>query len=163
MSLWKFVAGLLTNGPFYVRIRRHLLSVRDSSTATQWQDEPVVCITTDERGAKSVAAVGAAAKDVPGVHVNPFDHPRLLVHDFVVAEKLMRHAFRQLSKHKYFRPVPVVVAHVMEHLEGGLTEIERRVLRETMEGAGAKTVYIWESHELSDRELQQGVYRGPAL
>lgn len=103
-------------------------------------------------------AVGARARSIPGTHVNPFDHPRLLVHDFAVAEFIVRHAFAQLSQRKYFRPTPVVVVHVTEPLEGGLTEIERRVLREIMEGAGARKVYIWESHELSDSELQQGVH-----
>ena len=47
-------------------------------------------------------------------------------------------------------------------LEGfGLADVERRVLFELAEGAGARKAYVWEGRELTDDELRQGKYGTP--
>ena len=45
-----------------------------------------------------------------------------------------------------------MLMHPMERLEGGLTQIERRVLHEMALTAGAGKVAIWEGHVLTDNE-----------
>ena len=106
-------------------------------------------------------AIGSDADSVLGERVNPFDHPRVMIHDYNLAEIIFQHALGVLSVRHAISPSPIVVLHVVEPLEGGLTSIEQRSLQEALEGAGARKVYIWEGHELSDEELKQHVYEGP--
>jgi len=40
-------------------------------------------------------------------------------------------------------------------IEGGLSQVEERVLRELAAGAGARKVFVWVGHELSDQEVIQ--------
>ena len=40
-------------------------------------------------------------------------------------------------------------------IEGRLSEVEERVLRELAMGAGASKVVVWVGHELSDAEVQE--------
>jgi len=72
-----------------------------------------------------------------------------LFSDFYVGEKLLQHAFKQLSKIKSLRPRPKVIVHPMEKTEGGLTMIENRAFRELAMGAGAIEVKLYTGNPLS--------------
>jgi len=43
--------------------------------------------------------------------------------------------------------------------EGGLSEVEERVLRELAMCAGASKVVVWVGHELSDAEVKEKLNR----
>lgn len=109
-----------------------------------------------------VIAVGAAARTAAAVPANPFQHPRILIADFLLAEALLRYAFHAVSPRSWIlQPSPVAVCHVVEPLVGGLAQIECRALMEMMEGAGARSTFVWEGRELTDQELRSGAYRTP--
>lgn len=108
-----------------------------------------------------VIAVGAAPRTAAAVPANSFQHPRILAADFLLAEALLRHAFHAVSPRSWIQPSPVAVCHVVEPLEGGLAQIECRALMEMMEGAGARSAFLWEGRELTDQELRSGAYRTP--
>ena len=75
--------------------------------------------------------------------VNPFDHPRSFVADFLIAEKLIQHGVFEIHKARSFlRPSPRIVMHQLEKTEGGLKSVEDRVLRELAVAAGAREVLI---------------------
>ena len=74
--------------------------------------------------------------------VNPFSHPRMFVASFELAEKLLQYGISQLHT-SGFRAAPRVIVHQLEKTEGGLTDIEDRVLRELALGAGAREVVIY--------------------
>jgi actin-like ATPase involved in cell morphogenesis len=86
-----------------------------------------------------VAAVGAEALSVPNaVIVRPFEHSRLVVHEFEVAEALFRYAYAQLFKGIAIKPR--VIVHPVGWEPGQLTDIELRALTELVHGAGARAV-----------------------
>lgn len=131
----------------YIQINASVITLTDILGGTTLSEIPIIALQKDSRGNEIVAAIGADAQAFshrPDVVVsNPFLHPRLLVANFQTAEKFLRHAVRRVCKSKLFPPSPRVVIHPQEKLEGGLTDIEIRVLRELCLGAGAREVVIY--------------------
>ena len=74
--------------------------------------------------------------------VNPFSHPRMFVASFELAEKLLQYGISQLHT-SGFRAAPRVIVHQLEKTEGGLTDIEDRVLREIALGAWARELVMY--------------------
>jgi rod shape-determining protein MreB and related proteins len=136
----------------YVCIWRDRLLVKDIDNGKVFDDIPLVAISDDE---KKIIAVGKDAKNELNV-VNPFDHPRTLLSDFTVGEKLLQHAYRYVFSNSYFKPAPLVYIHPMEKLEGGLTQIEARAFRELASGAGAREVYVCSGVQYTDEEIRSG-------
>ena len=83
----------------------------------------------------------------------PFTTKRLLVGEFIEAEKLLTKAIKIASKNKWYYPSPVVVIQPMEMAEGGLSGIELRAIRELALGAGARKAVVWEGNTLTDNEV----------
>ncbi len=157
MGFLKTINGLFSGGPYYIRISRTRLNVRDASNGAVYDDEPLVAISPGDR--PTILAIGSAASGVSENCVNPFAHPRLVIDDFQVAEKLLLYAFKQLAPNRFLAASPIAVIHVIDEFEGGLGQIERRAMLELAEGAGARRAYLWEGRELTDQELRAGVYR----
>lgn len=78
-----------------------------------------------------------------------FSHPRMLVGKFQEAEMLLGQLLRDAYGKALFPPRPLVVIHPKEVLEGGLTDIEERVLMEMALGAGARRVKVWLGEDLA--------------
>jgi len=73
----------------------------------------------------------------------PFSSVRLLVGDFVEAHRCLRQALKEMNVFSIFNfRNPKLRIHPKELLEGGLSEIEKRVLLEMGYGAGAKKVDV---------------------
>jgi len=85
----------------------------------------------------------------------PFTTTRLLVGRFGAAELALKRAFKQVFAGRLFAISPRVVIQPMEMTEGGLSEIEERILRELAMGAGARKVVVWVGHPLGDDEVRQ--------
>ncbi len=110
-------------------------------------DEPSVVAIRQERGAggqKVVAAVGWEAKRMLGRTPGNITAIRPLregvISDFYVAEKMLQHFIHKVHKNKFFRPSPRVLICV----PCGATQVERRAIRESALGAGAREVYLIE-------------------
>ena len=118
--------GLLAN-PLYVRVRKNQFRVRslDSATESTFEAQP------------------------------PFTTARLLIGQFLEAQNLLKRAVKETSKGGIFATSPQVLIQPLEMVEGGLSEIEKRVLREVAIGAGASKVVVWVGHELSDAEVRE--------
>jgi len=141
-----------------------MLSVRDISEKEEIEDIPLMAVSKGNN--RSVLAIGAAAKEEALSSknefelLNGFDHPRTIISDFTIAEKTLQHFFHKLSKNKLLRPSPIVVMHVLEKLDGGLTQVEVRALKELAIGAGARESYVWTGRELMDYEFESNKYPG---
>ncbi|MGB5490265.1 MAG: rod shape-determining protein [Woeseiaceae bacterium] len=107
-------------------------------------DEPsVVAIREDSgRGGRVVEAVGMEAKNMLGRTPGNITAIRPLkdgvIADFTVTEKMLQHFIRKAHQSRYFRPSPRVLICVPY----GSTQVERRAIRESAEGAGARKVYL---------------------
>ena len=93
--------------------------------------------------------------DVTSVAQTPFTTTRLLIGQFAVAEKALKDALKQVSKGSFLAVSPDIVIHPLEMVEGGLSEIEERIIHEIAIGAGAKKVVVWVGHELNDDEVKK--------
>jgi rod shape-determining protein MreB len=107
-------------------------------------DEPsVVAIREDTgRGGRTVEAVGMEAKNMLGRTPGNITAIRPLkdgvIADFTVTEKMLQHFIRKAHASRYFRPSPRVLICVPY----GSTQVERRAIRESAEGAGARKVHL---------------------
>ncbi len=108
-------------------------------------DEPsVVSIRTSYKGSnsRSIVAVGEEAKLMLGkenqniVAIRPLKDG--VIADFEVTEKMLQHFIRKVHSAKFFNPSPRVLVCV----PCGSTQVERRAIRESTTGAGAREVYL---------------------
>ena len=113
-------------------------------------NEPSVVAIRGERsgsGQKSVAAVGIEAKQMLGRTPGNIQAIRPMkdgvIADFYVTEKMLQHFIKQVhngNNSSFFRPSPRVLVCVPV----GATQVERRAIRESAIGAGAREVYLIE-------------------
>jgi rod shape-determining protein MreB len=108
-------------------------------------NEPSVVAIRDEPGrGKIVEAVGAEAKSMLGRTPGNITAIRPLkdgvIADFTITEKMLQHFIRKAHPGRYFRPSPRVLICVPY----GSTQVERRAIRESAEGAGARKVFLIE-------------------
>jgi len=109
-------------------------------------DEPsVVAIREDlGRNGKTVQAVGIEAKNMLGRTPGNITAIRPLrdgvIADFSVTEVMLQHFIKKVHGNSYFNPSPRVLICV----PFGSTQVERKAIRESAEGAGARHVYLIE-------------------
>src|SRR5665213_3441781 len=93
---------------------------------------------------KHVAAVGSEAKlmlgRTPGniTAIRPMKDG--VIADFYVTEKMLQHFIHKVHENRFLRPSPRVLVSV----PCGSTQVERRAIRESAMGAGAREVYLLE-------------------
>jgi rod shape-determining protein MreB and related proteins len=142
----------------YVQISDQRLRVPSPQLSEVFECTPCVAIQ-DVNGKKAIAAIGREAEALSGkpgtVVVNPFGHPRMVLGDFTVGEKLLQHAFRAFLKSRWLSPIVTGVIHPERQLEGGLTQIEYRAIREACENAGCHKVAIHEGRALTMDEVKK--------
>lgn len=109
-------------------------------------NEPsVVALRQDNKGGmKSVVAVGHEAKCMLGRTPGHIQAIRPMkdgvIADFFVTEKMLQFFIRKVHDNSFLRPSPCVLVCV----PCGSTQVERRAIRESALGAGAREVYIIE-------------------
>ncbi|MGH8467847.1 MAG: rod shape-determining protein [Gammaproteobacteria bacterium] len=93
---------------------------------------------------KSIAAVGTEAKRMLGRTPGNITATRPLkdgvIADFTVTEKMLQHFMHKVHGNRFLKPSPRVVICV----PCGSTQVERRAIRESAAGAGARDVYLLE-------------------
>ena len=120
-----------------------LIYVRDKGIVL---NEPsVVAIRTDlNSGQTHVAAVGMEAKRMLGRTPGNIIATRPLkdgvIADFFVTEKMLQHFIHKVHQNRVFKPSPRVLVSV----PCGSTQVERRAIRESALGAGAREVFLIE-------------------
>jgi rod shape-determining protein MreB len=108
-------------------------------------NEPsVVAIKEDGRGGSEVVAVGQEAKQMLGRTPEKIKAIRPLkdgvIADFHVTEKMLQYFIRAVHEGSLFKPSPRVLVCV----PCGSTQVEKRAIRESAIGAGARQVYLIE-------------------
>ena len=109
-------------------------------------NEPsVVAIRQDPgRGGTVLAAVGGDAKRMLGrtpgniVTIRPMKDG--VIADFTMTEEMLKQFIKKVHRSRLFRPSPRVLVCV----PCGSTQVERRAIKESAEGAGARNVYLIE-------------------
>jgi rod shape-determining protein MreB len=107
-------------------------------------NEPSVVAIRDEpsRGGKTIVAVGAEAKNMLGrtpghiTAVRPMKDG--VIADFTYTERMLQYFINKVHGNRFMRPSPRVLICVPY----GSTQVERRAIKESAEGAGARSVYL---------------------
>ena len=150
----RFLRKVLAGGPVYLRVNRDRVSARNVATGESVELVPKIGLSA----ANDVLSIGDPVDPAAVRVLKPFRHPRILIDDFTAGERIVQHVIRELSRVRFFPTSPVVVVHPDAELEGGLTQIEARALREMVEGAGARKVYIYVGRQLTDEEVANGAF-----
>jgi len=107
-------------------------------------NEPSVVAVRDEpsRGGKTIVAVGVEAKNMLGrtpghiTAVRPMKDG--VIADFTYTERMLQYFINKVHGNQFLRPSPRVLICVPY----GSTQVERRAIKESAEGAGARSVYL---------------------
>ncbi|OPY85997.1 MAG: Rod shape-determining protein MreB [Syntrophus sp. PtaU1.Bin208] len=103
----------------------------------------VVAVHKDSRGVKKVLAVGAEAKKMLGrtpgniVAIRPMREG--VIADFDITEAMLRHFILRVHNRR-----ALVRPRIIVSIPSGITQVERRAVRETVESAGAREIYLIE-------------------
>jgi rod shape-determining protein MreB len=104
----------------------------------------VVAVRTDGKGKSRVLAVGAEAKRMLGrtpgniVAIRPMRDG--VIADFEVTEAMLKHFIRKVHNNRKTLVRPRIVIAV----PSGITQVEKRAVRESAESAGAREVFLIE-------------------
>ena len=103
----------------------------------------VVAVHRDSKGMKRVLAVGAEAKKMLGrtpgniVAIRPMREG--VIADFDITEAMLRHFILRVHNRR-----TLVRPRIIISIPSGITQVERRAVKETAESAGAREVYLIE-------------------
>ncbi|MCX7817138.1 MAG: rod shape-determining protein [Syntrophales bacterium] len=103
----------------------------------------VVAVHMDARGTKKVLAVGSEAKKMVGrtpgniVAIRPMKDG--VIADFDITEAMLRHFILSVHNRR-----TLVRPRIIVSVPSGTTQVERRAVRETVESAGAREIYLIE-------------------
>ena len=103
----------------------------------------VVAVRTDKRSRNRVLAVGTEAKNMLGrtpgniVAIRPMQDG--VIADFEVTEAMLRHFIQKAHRRSKFVRPRVIIA-----VPSGITQVEKRAVKESAESAGAREVYLIE-------------------
>ena len=103
----------------------------------------VVAVRRDGRGQKKVLAVGKEAKEMLGRTPSNIEAIRPMkdgvIADFEVTEAMLRYFIRKAHNRKTLVRPRIIIC-----VPYGVTEVEKRAVRESAESAGAREVYLIE-------------------
>jgi len=118
-----------------------LVYVKDKGVVLS--EPSVVAVKTDERGKTRVLAVGLEAKNMLGktpghiVAIRPMRDG--VIADFEVTEAMLRHFIHKVHNRRTFVRPRIIIA-----VPSGITQVEKRAVKESAESAGAREVFLIE-------------------
>ncbi len=143
--MFKRILGLFSNDlAIDLGTANTLIYVRDKGIIL---NEPSVVAIRHEYGGgsnKTVLAVGQDAKQMLGRTPGNIQAIRPMkdgvIADFTITEVMLKQFIRKVQENRFLRPSPRIIICV----PCGSTQVERRAIRESAMGAGAREVYLIE-------------------
>ncbi len=148
---------------FYIKVDKSQIYVRGFEN-NSW----IRCSTTFEINANKINQIVRLSQlssknaeinlfPVTGVtkKENPFDHPRLVYHNFELTEIFIRYLIKSLSR-KWWKSINCVIFQLGYEPKGGLTDVEAKMLADSLEHCGAKQCYIIDpSYEMTEMQIEE--------
>lgn len=140
--MWNFIASLFsTDLGIDLGTANTLVYVRGKGIVSS--EPSVVAIKKDSRGGKKVLAVGLEAKEMLGrtpgniIAVRPLREG--VIADFEAAEEMIRYFIQKVHRRNTLVRPRVVIS-----IPSGITQVEKRAVKESAEAAGAREIYLVE-------------------
>lgn len=144
------------NSVLYIQIWKDRIKATNIKTGKIYNEPALLAIERTPEGKNIVSGVGSSIKnnDHPNIKIiNPFSHPRVLINDFPIAEKMLQHIVYILLSKRWMSAAPKIIIHPMEKYEGGITLLEYQALIEIALGAGAKEAAVYTGAEIPATRL----------
>ena len=90
-------------------------------------------------------------KEIELTATSSFSTERLLIGNFTVAQTLITKGIKIVMGKKFF--APLILMHPIEKIDGGLSQVEERVLKDLAIMTGAQKVILWVGNELNDEDV----------
>jgi rod shape-determining protein MreB len=140
--LFDWVSGLFSNDlAIDLGTANTLIYVRGKGIVSC--EPSVVAVQRDERGVKTVRAVGREAKEMLGRTPGSVQAVRPLrdgvIADFEITEAMLEYFIKKTNNRKTLVKPRIVIC-----VPFGITEVEKRAVRESAESAGAREVHLIE-------------------
>ncbi len=146
---------------FYIKVDKERIYVRTFENES-W----IRCSTTFEVNAdKEYQIVGISSIETHNIdlklvqrkgltkRVNPFNHPRLVYPQFGITEGFIRFLMKQ-HRFGWWKSVNCIILELGYYPEGGLTDVESKMLADSLEHCGAKQCYIINpSFKMTEKEI----------
>lgn len=140
--LFDFILGMFSNDlAIDLGTANTLVCVKGKGVVLS--EPSVVAVHRDSRGMKRVLAVGSEAKKMLGrtpgniVAIRPMRDG--VIADFEITEAMLRHFILSVHNRR-----ALVRPRIIISIPSGITQVEKRAVKETAESAGAREVYLIE-------------------
>jgi rod shape-determining protein MreB len=140
--LFDFILGIFSNDlAIDLGTANTLVCVKGQGVVLS--EPSVVAVHRDSRGIKKVLAVGTEAKRMLGrtpgniVAIRPMRDG--VIADFEITEAMLRHFIQRVHNRR-----TLVRPRIIISIPSGITQVEKRAVKETAESAGAREVYLIE-------------------
>lgn len=141
MMLLKALRGLFSND-LSIDLGTANTLIYSANAGIVLNEPSVVAVRHEKNGSKSVVLVGREAKNIIEKTPRGMETIRPLregvIADFSITEKMLQYFINKVHENKIFSPSPRVLICV----SGGSTQVERRAIKESALGAGAREVYL---------------------
>ncbi len=144
----------------YIQLWKERIKVTNLMTDNAYDQASFVHITTLPSGKKKITSIGDSARTSQSpetLSFNPLGHPRSLLSDFQVLEEMLKQILIQIRPPRLSFKRLVAIIHPMERIEGGLTAIEERGLKEVVSGAGAHDAFTYVGGPISPQQILDAV------
>jgi len=112
------------------------------------REPSIVAVRTDTRAKNRVLAVGAEAKQMLGRTPGNISAIRPMqdgvIADFEITEAMLRHFIEEIHTQNSFVRRSFVRPRIVIAVPSGITQVERRAVKESAESAGAREVFLIE-------------------
>jgi rod shape-determining protein MreB and related proteins len=95
----------------------------------------------------------SSGANIEKISKTSFSHERMLIGSFTEAQALLKSAVAEVKGPGFLKSLRLVM-HPTEVLNGGLSQVEERVLLELGRGTGTRKVVIWVGMELNDEAVK---------
>ncbi len=92
-------------------------------------------------------------KEIELTSTSPFTTERLLIGNFTAIQTLLKKGLKIVVGKKFFPPI--ILMHPIEKVDGGLSQVEERILKDLAIIVGAQSTVLWLGQELTDKEVLQ--------
>jgi rod shape-determining protein MreB len=134
------------SGTFHIQLWKNKFRITDTVSHEVFEFVPSIAYKIDNKGNGKILAIGHKTqfyqKEATKI-VNPMLHPRVIIDDFMAMELMFEYAFKAIRK-----SIRLIAPKVT--VEGGLTIVEYKILRDIAMNAGAREVTVKDGEKIID-------------